>query len=114
MLNLERGAKVWLILGRTDMRKAVNGLSGLVASQFGMNPLDGSYYVFCGKRRDTVKILYYDRNGFALWYKRLEEDQFPWPRTEAEARAVTVEQLGWLLSGLDMDSAHRARQYRGE
>lgn len=76
-----------------------------------LDPLDGSYYVFCGKRRDTVKILYYDRNGYALWSKKLESDTFSWPRTLTEARAVTVEQLGWLLSGLDMDKAHRERRY---
>ena len=93
------------------MRKAVNGLSSLVADHLNVDPQDGSYYVFCGRKRDTVKILYYERNGYALWYKKLEEDTFRWPRTEREARAITGEQLGWLLSGLDMDKAHRERRY---
>jgi transposase len=111
MFTLDRAARVWLVLGRTDMRKGVNGLSALVSGRLGFDPMDGSYYVFCGRKRDTVKILYYDKNGYATWYKKLETDQFRWPRTEAEARAVTVEQLGWLLSGLDLEQAHRPRRY---
>jgi transposase len=107
MLALDRDTRVWLILGRTDMRKSINGLSAIVSNQLKLNPLDGGFYVFSGRNRDTIKILYWDLSGYALWYKRLELDRFCWPRNEVEAQAITGEQLGWLLSGLDINRAHR-------
>ncbi len=111
MFRLEKNARVWLVLGKTDMRKAVNGLSGLVANTLQLDPLSGHYFVFCGRRRNTMKILYWDRNGYVLWYKRLEIDKFRWPKTEQEARAITGEQLEWLLAGFDITQAHRRRKY---
>lgn len=111
MFRLEKNARVWLVLGRTDMRKAINGLSALVANTLEMDPMSGHYFVFCGRKKNTLKVLYYDRNGYALWYKRLEEDKFLWPRTEAQARAITGEQMEWFLAGLDIEQAHRHRRY---
>lgn len=111
MFSLDSSARVWLIPGKTDMRKAINGLSTIVSSQLEMNPLSGQYFVFCGRRRDIIKVLYWDRNGYSLWCKRLEEDRFRWPRTAAEVRAVTGQQLSWLLMGLDWEAAHPVRQY---
>lgn len=111
MFRLEEAARVWLVLGKTDMRKAINGLSAIVASELGLDPMSGQYFVFCGRRKDVLKILYYDRNGYALWQKRLEEDHFRWPRSGEEARAITGEELGWLLLGLDMEQAYRPKRY---
>ncbi|AHC13783.1 IS66 family insertion sequence element accessory protein TnpB [Salinispira pacifica] len=111
MFHLDPAARVWLIPGKTDMRKAVNGLSGIVAHQLALDPMSGQYFVFCGRRRDIIKILYWDRNGYGLWYKRLEVDKFRWPQTPQEARAVSGEQLGWLLLGLDWERAHPVRRY---
>ena len=111
MFTIESTARVWIIPGKTDMRKAVNGLSGIVAHQLELDPMSGQYFVFCGRKRDIIKILYWDRNGYGLWYKRLEEDRFLWPRTAEEARAISGEQLNWLLSGLDWEKAHPARRY---
>lgn len=86
-----------------DMRKAINGLSVLVESA-GMGDLMGpSLFVFTGRRRDLVKILYFDKSGFALWQKRLEKDKFPWPRKETkEVVHISTEQLSWLLDGYDV------------
>jgi transposase len=111
VLRLEQTARVWLVLGRTDMRKAINGLSALVATSLNLDPMSGQYFVFCGRRRDTLKILYYDQSGYALWQKMLEAGIFRWPKNGEEARAITGEQLGWLLSGLDMEQAHRPQRY---
>lgn len=111
MFRPKREARVWLVLGRTDMRKGINGLSNTVAHTLEMDPLTGHYFVFCNRRRTTVKILYYDRNGFALWMKALQEDRFAWPKSEADVRAVTAEQLEWLLAGLDIERAHGVRRY---
>ena len=111
MLKLEEQARVWLVLGRTDMRKSINGLSDTVVNQLKLDAMSGQYFVFCGRRRNTMKILYWDRNGYCIWYKRLEIDKFRWPRNENEALAITGEQLGWLLSGLDIRQAHQRRLF---
>ena len=86
-----------------DMRKSINGLSQLNASEFGYNPSDGRLYVFANKGRDKLKILYWDKNGFCLWYKRLEKAHFKLPRIgEAQVLPLEYELLQWLLSGLDI------------
>jgi transposase len=86
-----------------DMRKAINGLSEMVFSA-GMGELMGPYlFVFCGKRRDVIKVLYFDHSGFALWQKRLEKDKFPWPRKRLETVVeLRPEQFEWLLDGYDV------------
>lgn len=78
MLNLDlTSTKIYLRPGYTEGRKQTNGLAALVRDQFLANPLDGSLYLFCGLGGRIMKILYWDRNGFCLWMKRLEEDRFP-------------------------------------
>ena len=111
MLALDKNSRVWLVLGKTDMRKAINGLSAIVSQELSLDPLAGEYFVFCGRKRNTIKILYWDRNGYCIWSKRLEEDRFRWPKTTSEAQAISGEQLLWLLSGLDLSQAHPVRRY---
>ena len=86
-----------------DMRKAINGLSVIVESA-GMGELLGPYlFVFCGRRRDLLKVLYFDKSGFALWQKRLEKDKFPWPKKHSDQTVrLTPEQFTWLLDGYDV------------
>lgn len=103
--------RIFIRPGKTDFRKAVNGLSVLVQEAMGLDPFCGDYYVFCNRTRTMLKILYYDRNGFCLWYKRLEEDKFRWPKSESEAREMTREEFEWLLKGLDFYNAHKIRRY---
>ncbi len=76
MLQLSKEMRIYLRLGRTDFRKSVNGLSMLVEAEMKLDPLSGNLFVFCNKGKSKLKILYWDRNGFCLWYKRLEEDKF--------------------------------------
>ena len=86
-----------------DMRKAINGLSVLVQTEEMGDLFSPSLFVFTGRRRDSIKILYFDRSGFALWQKRLEENKFPWPRKLTDTVVtVTSEQLAWLLDGYDI------------
>jgi len=94
---------VYLHRDPVDMRKAVNGLSEIV-EQARMGELRGPHlFVFMGKRRDVIKILYFDRSGFALWYKRLEQDKFPWPKKHGdEVLRITPTQMQWLLEGYDV------------
>jgi len=101
-----RDARVFLRVGATDMRKAINGLAAMAQDHLQQNPFSGSVFVFCNRRRDLIKILYWDRNGFCLWQKRLERHRFPWPRTEEAALEVTLQQLQWLLDGIDFFGQH--------
>ena len=106
-------AHVYIAPGVTDMRKSINGLSILVAEHLELDPLSGHLFAFCNRRRDIIKILYWDRNGFCLWHKRLEKDRFQWPETEGDVVNVRGHELGWLLDGLSLDqsSAHRRLHY---
>lgn len=112
MLSLT-GVKVYLAMGHTDMRMSINGLSALVSSKMKKNPLSGHLYVFMNRKKTIVKILYWDRNGFCLWQKRLEKDVFKWPVSENEVLAMGSRELLWLLDGLDIGTvrAHKTLEY---
>lgn len=102
--------QVYIATGVTDMRKSINGLSILVAEQLEFNPLSGHLFCFCNRKQDIVKILYWSRNGFCLWQKRLEKDRFQWPKTAQEVIATQAHELTWLLDGLSLDQADAHRQ----
>lgn len=93
--------------GPTDMRKQINGLSIIVDEEIKSDPLSGSLYLFCNKDRRRLKILYWDRNGFCLWLKRLEENRFPWPKNGDEVMEIKKDQLAMLLDGIDFFNAHK-------
>jgi transposase len=97
--------------GVTDMRKAINGLSVVAAEQMEKDPLSGSLFLFCNRERRNLKCLYWDRNGFCLWQKRLERDRFPWPQNDQAARQISAEELEMLLDGIDFFRAHRRIEY---
>ena len=108
----QNSARVYLALGSTDMRKAINGLSVLVEQAMGLDPFSGDLYVFCNRRQNIIKILYWNDNGFALWYKRLEEHRFKWPQRPEHVLRINRKQLSWLLAGLDFSTAHQRLYYR--
>ena len=94
---------VYLCRERVDMRKSINGLSILVEQALGLDPFSPRLFVFCNRKRDKIKILYWERNGFCLWQKRLERARFKWPRrVESEVITLTGQQLNWLLDGYDV------------
>jgi transposase len=103
--------RVFLAVGNTDMRKSINGLSILVEQAMELNPFSGDLFVFCNRRRDMVKILYWHHNGFCIWHKRLEAHRFPWPFTQEEVISIGPKELEWLLSGLDYTHAHQELKY---
>jgi len=113
MFSPANSAQVYIATGVTDMRKSINGLSILVADQLELDPLAGHLFAFCNRKRDIVKILYWDRNGFCLWLKRLEQDRFQWPDTEEDVLNIQGHQLSWLLDGLSLNQceAHRKLSY---
>jgi transposase len=95
--------RVHLCRDPVDFRKAINGLSIVVAEEMELDPFSAHVFGFCNRRRDQVKLLYWERNGFVLWQKRLEKDRFPWPRDdEQETLTVTGRDLNWLLDGIDV------------
>jgi transposase len=83
-----------------DFRKSINGLVGIVEDELEHDAYTCALFVFCNKARDKLKILYWDKTGFALWYKRLEKQKFKWPsKVSSQAFELTEQQLAWLLSG---------------
>ncbi len=95
--------QVYLCRGVVDMRKAINGLSILVEEILQLDPFAAQLFVFCNRKRDKLKILYWERNGFVLWYKRLEKYRFPWPvERNEDAIVLTGRELNWLLDGIDI------------
>lgn len=111
MWRTEKGARVYIALGMTDMRKSVNGLAMLVEEDLGKRALSGDLFVFCNRRRNTIKILYWQLNGFCIWYKRLDKERFRWPKDEGEIREIKRHELSWLLDGLDVSQAHKRQEY---
>lgn len=110
MLSDFTGAeKVYICCGYTDLRRGIDGLSALVKLEFNLDPFSNTLFLFCGRRRDRIKALYWEGNGFVLLYKRLESGSFQWPRKESEARALTSQQYRWLMEGLSIDQpkAHK-------
>jgi len=105
-----KSVQVYLATGVTDMRKSIDSLSILVADRLDLDPFSGYLFCFCNRKKDMVKILYWDRNGFCLWHKRLEKDRFRWPQSEREAMTTDGRQLSWLLEGLSLDQAKSHRQ----
>jgi transposase len=101
--------KVYLAPGATDLRKSIDGLSILVENRMELNPFSGYLFAFCNRKRTTVKILYWDRNGFCLWMKRLESQTFQWPDEDAHSISISNRELSWLLEGL---SLHQQRAHR--
>lgn len=103
MIPLSCHTRVYLALGATDMRKEINGHSVLVEGALAFDVFSGHLFVFYNHRRTTLKILFWDRNGFTLYQKRLEKDRFKWPESREEIMQVTTRELSFLLEGLDLE-----------
>lgn len=104
MLSDYQGAeRIYIACGYTDLRKGIDGLALLVQKSFELDPFGSSLFLFCGKRNDRIKGLYWEGDGFVLLYKRLEQGQFQWPRTKEQARRVSRQQFRWLMEGLSIE-----------
>lgn len=109
MMTLPSSVKVHLATGPVDMRKAIDGLSAIVQSQWQQDPYSGHLFVFVGRRRDRVKILFFDHGGFVVYYKRLEAGRFKIPTVPTDATRVVLEpcDLAMLLRGIDFSRVRR-------
>ena len=114
MMHLPASVRVYLCASACDMRKSFDGLHALVTETMQLDAFGGHLFVFANRRRDRVKILYWDRDGFAVWAKRLEQGPYAMPFSEAPEvrREITAQELGALLSGIDLGSAQRRKRYQ--
>ena len=104
---------IYLACGYTDLRLGIDGLAQLVQQQFSLDPFSNSLFLFCGRRRDRMKVLLWEDDGFLLLYKRLEDGKFSWPRNEQEVRNITREQFIWLTQGLSIDQPKAIKKVAG-
>lgn len=95
---------VYIVCGYTDMRKSIDGLCAIVQDQLEMDPRSSSLFLFCGRRRDRIKALFHDSDGYVLIYKRLSvPGGYQWPRKQSEVRGLTWREFDWLMAGIDID-----------
>jgi len=112
MMGVPSPVRIFLRRAATDMRKSFDGLSGLVKEEFGQDPLCGDWFLFLNRRRDRVKVLYWDRDGFALWAKRLERGRFTLPQgdsAELDRAALTL-----MLEGVKARVISRSPRWKNE
>jgi len=115
MIHLPASVRVYLCLTACDMRKSFDSLHALVRDHLELDAYTGHLFVFASRRRDRVKILYWDRDGFAIWSKRLEEGTYAAPfagEAEERRREITAQELGALLSGIDLERAEKRKRYQ--
>jgi transposase len=119
MLTLALPSRVFVCTQPADMRKSFDGLAALVQQHLDCDPLSGDLFVFRSKRGDRVKLLYWNDDGYAIWYKRLEEGTFPWPqvdgtRAHVGPHGLTLRpaELAMLLDGIELTNVQRRQRYQ--
>lgn len=96
--------EIYIVCGHTDMRKSIDGLCSIIQDTLRMDPYTNSLYLFCGRRRDRIKALLYEKDGFVLLYKRLTGTGcYRWPRNETEVKNLTWREFEWLMQGLEIE-----------
>jgi transposase len=114
MIALSAQHRYYLYRRAVDMRKSFDGLSGVVRNELGRNPMDGEVYVFLNLRRSHVKLLVWDRSGWAIWSKRLERGSYELPRSESEGMSLSWSELVLILEGISLRSVRQRCRYRAE
>jgi transposase len=102
MIRPAPAAEVYLYSEPVDMRKSIDGLSALVEQEIDLSPFADVIFVFCNRGRDKIKLLHWERNGFVVWYKRLEKQRFTWNRSFSDPVILDGQTLNSLLDGLDI------------
>ena len=111
MLNVPANIAIYLHTAPTDMRKGIDGLSGIVRSEFSGDPLDGSLYLFVNRRGDRLKILHWDGSGFWIYYRVLEQGTFEVPGSDEHRIEIDATQLAMLLGGVSLVEVKRRKRY---
>ena len=111
MLSLPPTVRVFVATGPADLRRSLDGLSALVREGMRGNPLSGHLFVFHNRRRNRSKVLYWDRSGMCVWYKRLERGRFHFPTSAEPALEIEWTDLQLLLEGIDLAGARRRKRF---
>jgi len=111
VLRLPASVRVFLCMAPVDMRRSFDGLAAMAERVVRQDPLSGHLFVFRGRRGDRIKILSWDGDGYALWYKRLEAGVFRFPSEAAEAKEISAADLGLILEGIDLRSVKRQKRF---
>lgn len=112
MLSMSAPRRVFLCTAATDMRKSFSGLHGLVVETLKQDPLSGDWFVFLNRRRDRLKIMAWEQDGFAIWYKQLQAGTFALPSHDGDALPLTSAQLALILSGVDLRQTQSRKRYQ--
>jgi len=110
MLDLSKVKRYYVACGYTDLRRGIDGLAGIVQQQYKAELDEESIFLFCGRRTDRIKALYWSGDGYLLLYKRLTNGRFQWPRTEAELRKLDHQSFRWLMEGLSVEQPKAIRK----
>ena len=110
MINLGKVRKCYVACGYTDLRCGIDGLAAIVTQQYGKSLDEESLFLFCGRRTDRIKALYWSGDGYILLYKRLSNGRFQWPRSEAELRLIHPQSFRWLMEGLRIEEPRAIRK----
>ena len=113
MLSISTGTRIFVALGATDMRKGFDGLQGIVCGVLEQDPFSGHLFLFVNRRRDKLKILYWDGDGLAIWYRRLEQGTFQMPQAADDRKSAEIrsDELTMLLRGVDYSNVRRRKRY---
>ncbi len=110
MVDLSRVTNYYVACGYTDLRRGIEGLATIVMLQYGKEMKEDSLFLFCGRRADRIKALYWSGDGYVLIYKRLSNGSFQWPRTVEELRLIDARSFRWLMEGLRIDQPKAIRK----
>jgi transposase len=113
MLGLPSSVRIFLCVTPVDMRRSFDSLAENVRQMLGEDPLSGHLFIFRNKEETKMKILYWDRDGFAIWYKRLEKGRFNLPRSGGRGLEVDLTELSMMLTGLESSTLLRQERYPG-
>ena len=112
MIDLSQVRNYYVACGYTDLRRGIDGLASIVMQQYGTELDEESLFLFCGRRTDRIKALYFSGDGYILLYKRLNNGRFQWPRSEAELRRLDAQAFRWLMEGLEIEQKKAIRKRR--
>ena len=102
LVDFTRVTNIFIVCGRTDMRKGIDGLASIVQYEYNMDLYDDAIFLFCGGQSERFKALYRDGDGFILLYKQINDGKLKWPRKSEEIMKLSNQQLRWLLEGLSI------------
>lgn len=108
--DISQAENIYIACGYTDMRKSIDGLSAMVQQNYKLDPFSNSLFLFCGRKNNRLKALYWEGDGFVLLYKRLENGKFQWPRTQDDVLKISPQEFRWLLEGLSINQPKAVRK----